>query len=350
MKLILPLVALMMFTCWACSPEPNAPVENQPEQVPASESEYLTYPMQKSFTFEFASDSISTDLVLDSALRQRYLQAPHTFTYQGKNLPPNWREDYYRMFIEHPDDKDVIQGLLQKMKTLRPNVSGDEFAELVIAFVQGSITYDWNTYHNIDQSQIRYPYETLVDGTGVCADKTILLARLLDELGYGIAVFTFDKANHMALGIQVPAGHDNFRSGYAFVESTNYAPIGRIPDNYVGGLKLDRRPTIVQLKKGGKTFEKIVANQIEEKALEKQYGKEYFFLSSEQKQIKAQMSDLQSELDSLKKEMRGCNGTLAQAKFERCNELQKKHNERVEQFNDLVNQFNRLNKDSQTPA
>ena len=66
-----------------------------------------------------------------------------------------------------------------QLKSLQPGLSGDELVEFTVAFVQGAIDYDWETYHNIDEGTLRYPYETLYDGTGVCADKTILLAKLL---------------------------------------------------------------------------------------------------------------------------------------------------------------------------
>lgn len=306
--------------------------------------------MQKNFQFEFGTDSFSIALPLDTMLRQKYLQEPHSYSYQGNKLPANWREEYYQMFIEHPEDQRAIGELLSLLKKEHSPRSQDELVELVTAFVQGSVSYDWNTYHNIDQSQIRYPYETLVDGTGVCADKTILLARILNDLGYGLVIFTFEKANHMALGIKVPRGNDNFRSGYAFIESTNYAPIGRIPDNYVGGLKLGNRPTIIRINNSDREFTKIVENQKLEKELEKQYGKEYFFLSAEQKALKVEMVELQGELDSLKKELKGCRGTLPQEKFKRCNQLQEEHNSRVEKYNALVAKFNALNNENETPA
>ena len=306
--------------------------------------------MQKNFLFEAGTDSLSLTVSLDTMLREKYRQAPHTYTYQGNKLPAGWREEYYQMFIQHPEDKRVIANLLAGLKQMRPGGTPDELAELAVSFVQGSITYDWHTYHNIDQSQIRYPYETLIDGTGVCADKTILLARILDELGYGLAIFTFERANHMALGLQVPSGYDNYRSGFAFVESTNYAPIGRIPDNYVGGLKLDARPSVIRVNSGGKSFDKIVANRAEEKELEKKYGKEYFFLTAEQRELKVEMYQLEQELDSLKKELKGCRGTLPQDKFERCNKLQEEHNSRVEKYNGLVARFNSLNERNLPPA
>ena len=306
--------------------------------------------MQKTFQFEYGPDSLAIDLSLDTVVRQKYLNAPHNYTYQGNKLPANWREEYYQMFIQHPDDQRLISQVIESLKTHATGNDPDQLVEIATAFVQGSVTYDWNTYHNIDQSQIRYPYETLVDGTGVCADKTTLLARILNELGHGLAIFTYQRAHHMALGIKVPTGYDNYRSGFAFVESTNYAPIGRIPDNYVGGTRLDSRPSVIRINTHGKEFKKIIDNRVQEKELEKKFGKDYFFLSAEQKQLKEEMAVLETELDSLKKEMRGCNGTLPQAKFEQCNRLQKEHNDRVEKYNGLVAKFNALGNRNAPPA
>lgn len=346
---IIPTLLALVVLLWSCQSEPSPEKTTIPieEGGVTSNSKYL---MQKTFQFELGNDSVAIDLSLDTNLRQQYLQAPHQYSYQGSKLPANWREEYYQMFVSHPKDQSVVGELLGHLKALKPGLSQDELVESATAFVQGSVTYDWNTYHNIDNSQIRYPYETLVDGTGVCADKTILLARLLNELGYGLAIFTFERANHMALGIKVPQGYDNFRSGYAFIESTNYAPIGRIPNNYVGGLKLDRRPSVIRINSSQQEFKKIAENRVLEKELEKQYGKDYFFLTAEQKSIKAEMVTLQSELDSLKKEMRGCQGTLPQDKYEKCNKLQQQHNTRVASYNALVEKFNALNTKGQTPS
>ncbi len=306
--------------------------------------------MLKTFQFELGTDSLTVEIALDSSLREQYKRTTHEYSYQGNKLPANWREEYYQMFISHPDDQKVIRQLIDQLTSNTQGTSSDELVETVTAFVQGSVTYDWNTYYNLDNSTIRYPYETLVDGTGVCADKTILLARLLNELGYGLAIFTFERANHMALGIKVPNGFDNFRSGYAFIESTNYAPIGRIPDNYVGGLKLGNRPSVIRINSSDREFAKIEQNRVREQEMEKKYGKEFFFLTAEQKDIKMEMTVLQADLDSLKKEMRGCNGTLPKERYIRCNELQEQHNSRVEKFNGLVARFNSLNQAGGPPA
>lgn len=298
------------------------------------------YPQRKVFEFEYQGEKMSLEVEMEARIKDNYVLAPHSYAYTGR-LPRNWREDYYGMYLHHKDDLSVIGQLLAALRNLRPRASGDETAEMVVAFVQGAISYDWETFHNIDQGRIRYPYETLWDGTGVCSDKSMLLAKLLIELGYGVTFFTFERANHIALGILAPAGMGSYRTEYAFVESTSYTPIGRIPDTYVGGIRLERNPLVVPAKGAGSgIFQKIEANQAREKDLENQYGKDFLLMRPEQQNLRKQMVALETELATLKQQMKGCRGTLPRDKYEACQRLQAQHNAQVKAYNELVAQFN----------
>ncbi|HHG84537.1 MAG TPA: hypothetical protein ENJ82_07300 [Bacteroidetes bacterium] len=302
----------------------------------------MYYPQTKTFEFDYQGAKLSVNLSLEAQVDQQYELAPHSFSYSG-TLPKNWRESYYAMYLSHASDQVAIGELLDQLQALQPGASRDERAEMAVAFVQGAITYDWDTFHNIDQGRIRYPYETLWDGTGVCADKSILLAKLLTNLGYGVVFFTYERANHMALGIQAPAGFGSYRTAYAFVESTSYTPIGRIPDTYIGGIRLERNPLVVAAKGAGRAiFEKISSNQEAEKQLEGQFGKDFLMMRPEQQTLRKQMVVMEAELEEMKKQMRGCRGTLAPEKFRVCQELQEKHNRQVQAYNQLVADFNGL--------
>lgn len=296
------------------------------------------------FDYQHQGRDFSLELPLDSYARQQFKQAPRSYSFTGNKPPAGWKEDYYAMFLGNPDDESAIQALISELREEGKSESEDAFFERVVSFVQGSIEYDWETYHKIDESNMRYPYETLYDQQGVCADKTLLMARLLSELGYDLCYFTFDRANHMALGVRVPGGYGDFRTDYAYIETTNYAPIGRIPNTFYGGIKLGNNATVVKVKGAGKkVFSKIVENKLAEKELEKKYGKEYLFLGPEQRRLKESMTELQLEMDTLKKDLRGCKGTLPQARFEECNRLQEAFNSRAERFNAMVEEFNSLN-------
>lgn len=297
----------------------------------------------KALTFDFEGEPMKVDVPVDAQLDAQLRAAPHLYQYTGQ-LPKDWRKDYYKMFIANPVDEAAGAYMLDQLRALRPGITRDSLAELVIAFVQGGISYDWQTYHNIDDSNIRYPYETVFDGTGVCADKSILLAQLLQQLGYGLAVFTFPKANHMALGIRVPRAYGNYNTEYAFVESTSYTAVGLVPDNYVGGTKLERNPRLIPLAtKGNAVFEKIAENRQREKEWTRKYGKNFVFYSPQQRKLKIAMTDMEIRLGELKAKMRGCKGTLPPARFEECGRLQDEYNSIVSRYNKLAEEFNALN-------
>lgn len=333
--------SVLLAATFACtSPENQREISGKIE-APEPPADLNTLPA-KSFAFEYGIDSFQLEVPLDESLHSALEKGPHTYTYFGEAPPAGWRVDYYTMFLSAPSEDIYIQEILKRLRAIAPQKEGDKFAEFVVAFVQGAITYDWKTFHNIDESQIRYPYETVFLGTGVCADKSILLGRLLRELGYDICFFTYPKANHMALGVRVPEGFGNYGTDYAFVESTNYAPIGRIPDNFIGGIKLESRPETILFPGEGKSFSAIVENRKEEKRLEKLYGEEYFFYDVRQKKLKHKMVAVDGEINKLKKESAGCAGTLPPAKYEKCKKLIDELNEKVDVFNTLVDEFNAI--------
>jgi hypothetical protein len=74
-----------------------------------------------------------------------------------------------------------------------------EKVELVIAFVRSlPCTVDqaatpWNEYP-------RYPVETLFDRGGDCEDTSILVAALLDRMGYDTALQLLHREMHAAVG------------------------------------------------------------------------------------------------------------------------------------------------------
>jgi len=120
-------------------------------------------------------------------------------------------------------------------------------AKIAISLVQ-NIPYDMYALEN-DALTGRYPYEVLYDFRGVCGEKSKLLAYLLRELGFGVALFDFEKDNHMAVGVKCPAKYDYEDTGYCFVESTSPTIITQKPVNYIGG-PIASSPKILKISDG----------------------------------------------------------------------------------------------------
>lgn len=181
--------------------------------------------------------------------------APHEYSYHSyssySDSPENWEVEYWSMFLTNSNDEYVIEEIIHQI-TNATNDEGDIAVRTITRFVQG-IPYDWNSYWNIT-GNVKYPYETLYLNKGVCGEKSLLLAKLLIRLDYGVALFNYKNESHMAVGIKCPYEKSNFNSGYCFIESTDYYVIGKIPGNYVESVNIRKAiPQIIILHEG-KTY------------------------------------------------------------------------------------------------
>lgn len=293
------------------------------------------------FDFSRQGKHAHIDLVLDPQLKSKFAFAPRVHSYTGA-LSENWKETYFRMFLAHEADQGVLAELQQEIGRNCGKNSGDEWVATALDFVQSGIDYDHATAFNIAGSKIRYPSETLFDRMGVCADKTILLAAILKDSGYGLAIFNFERANHMALGILVPDQFGNFYSNYALMETTAASPIGQIPDRYAGGVRLDSKPEIVKISNGSLQFMAIIGQKRQEAEDEKLYGRTYLQMSFDKQVIFREMHVLKQAMDESNNKLKICKGRLDPVQYAECQRLTDQHNTNVAKYNDLVNRFNSL--------
>jgi len=190
-------------------------------------------------------------------------------------------EEYDTAFLlVKPDDYtfDTVTNALLSLAR-KDGMTADETANFALSFVQG-IPYDFSKDLKKDKTQ--YPYETLFTKKGVCADKTFLAYHILKRLGYGVAILQYLEVNHQAVGIQCPNDLSMNGSGYCFGETTNYLPIGVVPNSFgangiSGGLN-----------KTSSNFEKLLdgAQLGKEDILVKITGKSYGGMPDLKNQIK----------------------------------------------------------------
>lgn len=170
---------------------------------------------------------------------------------------------YYLEFLKNTIQRKYLNDLLEKIQASATNP--DDLARIAISLVQ-RIPYDFEkaTYdlkYN-PNSKIRYPYEVIFDNKGICCEKSILLAFLLKELGFGAALFVYEMENHMALGIQSPKEFSYDETGYAFVETTAPSIVTNSQSEYLKSTKLGifrnklkSYPTIIPLFEGNEFSE-----------------------------------------------------------------------------------------------
>lgn len=155
---------------------------------------------------------------------------------------------FYLTLLQHDKQKMALKTLVNSIKDLgSPNQLDD--LRIAISLVQ-QIPYGKTKDY---QDKRFYPYEVLYNQCGVCEDKSILLAFLLKELGYGVVLLEFETERHMAVGIKVPEEFSYKKTGYAFVETTMPNIISDCHCDYVNSGKLTSVPSIIPVSEG-KTF------------------------------------------------------------------------------------------------
>jgi hypothetical protein len=134
----------------------------------------------------------------------------------------------------------------------RLGLGPDEYAELIATYVQ-EMPYDSVAARRAVST--RYPIVTAVDGTGVCADKSLLMAGLLQHEGFRVVLLDFLPESHMAVGLKVSEG--GYRgTGYAFVETTALSLVGEVGKGYgpSGSVKLRSAPYVTALDPSGRAY------------------------------------------------------------------------------------------------
>jgi sarcosine oxidase delta subunit len=134
-----------------------------------------------------------------------------------------------------------------KLKSPDPEMQ----ARIVTSLVQ-QIPYNYTKQKCIDNQNsvlchFDSPYEVLYSNAGQCAEKSTLLAGLLNELGYDSAIISFTGKHAMAgIGGSVTDQYQN--TGYIAIETTSQEPIGWVSSD-IGSVK-----EVKKVPGGGKIF------------------------------------------------------------------------------------------------
>jgi len=134
-----------------------------------------------------------------------------------------------------PMDDSYIDDMVQEIDKAATEKHFTEVQKLnfVIAFVQ-SLPYTVDIETKPYDEYPRYPIETLFDRGGDCEDTSILVAALLDRLGYDVALLHLKNAKHMAVGVSVPSTYGSYYEyegkKYFYLETTGEGwEVGQIP-------------------------------------------------------------------------------------------------------------------------
>ncbi len=338
------------------------------EQTTSKITEF-TGETSRNFRWNYDGSEYFIQLTLFESVYEYYKNKSKIFSYEGKELPLDWKEKYYAMFLKPAENDLVFKELaaLIRQESQKKNFSLDKTAELALAFVQ-SIPYDnqraslvlgfsKNSLDVSEKAEIwpKYPYEVLYEQKGICSDKSFLAVMILRELGFGTALFDYEKAHHMAIGIQCPQEYSTEETGYCYAETTTPGHrIGIVPEiDYTSGQARNRQelkyysadeaenlwlltnPEIYQ-KKPGLSYEGVRQTYAVQKQIN-ETEKILISLSSELLNIEKQVDLLKKDIDELEDELERYE---KEKKYEKYNKIVPKFNKLVEDYHEWIKKYN----------
>jgi hypothetical protein len=147
----------------------------------------------------------------------------------------------YTAMATDPGDDAIIYSLVRQLEDEAHAGGLGELDKVrfVLKFVQ-SLTYTADNATTPGYLEYpRYPVETLFEQGGDCEDTSILLAAILTEMGYDVAIIFFEGFDHMGLGIYVPEEkmYGNswiYQDGrrYWYLDTSGKEPMGWSPKPY----------------------------------------------------------------------------------------------------------------------
>jgi hypothetical protein len=209
-------------------------------------------PLVSTQTFPFESGTATISVPVDASVYYGAKNTSKWVSIYGNVSESTWVSDSFRAMVEDPAQDQLFNDLTAQFRNIKDQqgLSDDEYLELMAAYTQ-SFPYVFTG------SPAKYPVETVVDRTGDCADKSLLLAGLLSHEGYKVALLVFSPESHMALGV----GSTDFLyrgTGYAYLETTNLSFVGIPPDELdnptVGDMTLQSYPLIIPIGNGTKLY------------------------------------------------------------------------------------------------
>jgi hypothetical protein len=225
-------------------------ITQSPTQVTTTSIEE-TGPTQRSFAYVLRGTTGTVKISLYSSVYSHITThfSPSGCVRYSYDTSPCTNEEmrqYYLKYINEPTQKKYLDSLVKSIKAQSSNK--DDQARVAISLVQ-QIPYDYSRLSS-SSFDMRTPYEVLYDNKGVCSEKSVLLAYLLRELGYGVVLFEFPSESHMAVGIKCPKQYDFQNSGYAFIETANPSIPTDSQGDYLGVGKLMSIPNIYTVSEG----------------------------------------------------------------------------------------------------
>lgn len=130
---------------------------------------------------------------------------------------------------------EVIQALDETVA--ENNLTDLQVLDLVVTFVRALPYVEVNVAAPHDATP-RYPVETLVDRAGDSQDASILVAAILDRMGYDVGLVVITDARHVAVGVSLDGdfgtSFEHEGTQYTYLETIQLLGLGTMPAVFLG--------------------------------------------------------------------------------------------------------------------
>jgi len=163
-------------------------------------------------------------------------------------------------------DDPFVSALAMRLRVLRAqlDLSDDDYVDLMTRAVQ-AIPY--GTLH----VSTFMPAVTVAGNSGVCADKSILLAALLAHEGFDTGVWVFPTQGHAAVALR-GMGPGLRGSGYSLVETTRLTYVGEVDQTLRAAGPVCEVPQLITFGGGTKRYTRDVQTEFIADTLERVRG------------------------------------------------------------------------------
>ena len=195
--------------------------------------------INKSYNWEFENQEYTVVIALD---RKEYNKARSTPRAEPRNP-----EDYLRYARQSVrDGTDALEDLVRAFhRVKRQRWNAERRANFVLAFVQ-ELPYRFDIEATGYDDYPKTAIETLVEGEGDCEDTSILLASILRQMGFEVALIlplprTPKEQGHAAVGVKGNFAGYRYtynESNYYYCETAHNLPrgyyftVGELPKDY----------------------------------------------------------------------------------------------------------------------
>jgi len=243
------------------------------------DSDFQTKPKEITLKYVLRGQENKFNYIVYGGLTDYLSKLPAGISYNLTAQPS--RVDFKLRDINEEQQRYLLLPLVAEIQNRAPDK--EDQARIAISIVQNipwGLSDKSTVFRDTKVIYSRHPYEVLYDGHGICGEKSELLAFLLREIGYDVALFYNQEENHESIGIKCPLDKSWDETGYCFVETTGPAIISDTTIPYSGGLTIQSKPQVLLISNGASLSDDMYEYQDAEalmdirKALN---GKSFFF-------------------------------------------------------------------------